>query len=298
MDSKRSHICVCICTFRRQGLLKQLLVALEHQLTDDLFTYSIIVVDNDDTRSAEPIVVACRSRAPVQIDYYTEPHKSIPLARNKAVQHSIGDFVAFIDDDEIPVEHWLLRLYEASCRYQADAVLGPVTPTYRAAPPEWLIRCKFFDRPRCPTGTVLSWSDTRTGNVLLSQRVFDGGDTLFRPEFRHSEDQDFFQRIIARGRLVVWCDEAVVYEIEGVERLRVGYFLRRALLRGNVSLRLPSNKLLTVAKSTIAFPLYTAALLPLAMIRRDLAILYLTKSFDHLGKLMAACGIDVQRHLT
>jgi succinoglycan biosynthesis protein ExoM len=298
VESKCSHICVCVCTFRRPELLEQLLAALQHQLTDDAFTYSVVVVDNDEARSAEAIAMASRARGPVQIDYYTEPHKSIPLARNKAVQHGFGDFVAFVDDDEVPVEDWLLRLYEAADRYGADAVLGPVTPRYTAAPPDWLVKCKFFDRPRCPSGTVLSWRNTRTGNVLLSRRVFDGGDLLFRPEFRHSEDQDFFQRIIARGRLVVWCDEAVVYEIEGVERLSVRYFLRRALLRGNVSLRLPSNKLVTVSKSTVAFALYTAALLPLAMVRRDLAILYLTKSFDHLGKLMAACGIDVQRHLT
>ncbi len=294
----RSHISVCVCTFKRQELLERLLVALGDQQTDELFTYGVVVVDNDEARSAEPIVIACRALTSIPIDYYTESRKGIPLARNKAVLHSRGDFVAFIDDDEIPANDWLLRLHETAGRYGADAVLGPVTPQYSTVPPDWLIRCRFLERPRCPTGTELPWFNTRTGNVLLSRSVFDGGRTLFRPEFRHSEDQDFFQRIIARGRRVVWCDEAGVNEIQGAERFKVEYFLKRALLRGNVSLRLQRHKLPMVFKAAIAFTLYVAALPALAVIRRDLAILYLTKSCDHLGKLMAACGIDVQRRLT
>ncbi len=41
------HISVCICTFKRTPLLKRLLQALEEQETDGLFTFSIVVADND-----------------------------------------------------------------------------------------------------------------------------------------------------------------------------------------------------------------------------------------------------------
>ena len=42
-----SHICVCICTFKRPHLLEGLLSRLQTQRTAGLFTYSVLVVDND-----------------------------------------------------------------------------------------------------------------------------------------------------------------------------------------------------------------------------------------------------------
>jgi len=287
-----------VCTFKRPELLRHLLVNLQDQRIDGLLTYSVVVVDNDVARSAKSAVESMRSATALHIDYHVEPSRNIALARNKAVENASGDFVAFIDDDEFPVRDWLYRLYEASRTYKADAVLGPVVAEYDTKPPDWVIKGKFFDRPRFPTGTELPWHGTRTGNVLLSKRVFDNGQTLFRPEFRHSEDQDFFKRVMAKGRLVVWCDEAIAYERQGPERLRIGYFVKRGLLRGNVSLRLQPNKLMTVLKSVVALILYTVALPLLALTRRDLAILYLIKDSDHAGKLMAAVNIDIQKLLT
>jgi hypothetical protein len=45
----KEHISVCIATRRRKELLKKLLSALTAQETDGKFSYSIIVVENDDT---------------------------------------------------------------------------------------------------------------------------------------------------------------------------------------------------------------------------------------------------------
>jgi hypothetical protein len=51
------HISVCICTYQRPNLLADLLGALEHQETAGLFRFSIVVVDNDHNRSAEPVLL-------------------------------------------------------------------------------------------------------------------------------------------------------------------------------------------------------------------------------------------------
>ena len=50
------HIAVCICTYRRPACLERLLDALATQETENLFTYSIVIADNDAARSAESIV--------------------------------------------------------------------------------------------------------------------------------------------------------------------------------------------------------------------------------------------------
>ena len=57
------HISVCICTFKRPDRIGPLLAKLDRQLTDGLFTYSIVVSDNDAGRSAEGAVCGNERRA-------------------------------------------------------------------------------------------------------------------------------------------------------------------------------------------------------------------------------------------
>jgi len=111
-SSCNRHICVCICTYKRPNLLKRLLKALDLQRTDGLFSYSIVVVDNDECKSAQPVVVSFQQETKLEVKYFVEPEQNIALARNKAVENARGDFIAFIDDDEFPDAAWLLELYK------------------------------------------------------------------------------------------------------------------------------------------------------------------------------------------
>ncbi len=126
MNSFSDHISVCVCTCQRQKLLAELLIKLQHQVTNGLFSYSITVVDNDQAQSAKGLVESFKQRSLITINYYTEPEKNIALARNKAVETMEGNFIAFIDDDEFPVKEWLLNLYKTCAQLNADGILGPV----------------------------------------------------------------------------------------------------------------------------------------------------------------------------
>ncbi len=289
------HISVCICTYKRPRILERLLENLARQDTNGHFTYSIVVADNDRLQSARPVVrdFAAASRIPVR--YCTEPRQNIALARNKAIENATGHFVAFIDDDELPTPRWLLTLFEACHAYEVDGVLGPVKPHFDAAPPRWVVNGKFCERPTYPTGLVIDWRKGRTGNVLLNRRIFSAGEQPFRPEFLTGEDQDFFRRMIEKGHVFVWCNEAVAYEVIPPVRWKRTFMLRRALLRGSVSLVHPTFGARDVAKSLIAAPAYTAAL-PFALILGHRTFMTcLVKLFDHLGRLLALLGINPLR---
>ena len=110
LKCRPSHITVCICTFHRPQSLHRLLDMLIRQHTVDAFTFSIVVADNDAGQSAKEIVAEFSEATTVDVDYFVEPEKNIALVRNKAIEHARGEFIAFIDDDEFPVENWLLNL--------------------------------------------------------------------------------------------------------------------------------------------------------------------------------------------
>lgn len=291
MTDRKPHISVCICTYKRPHLLERLLQDLGTQETSGLFTYSIVVADNDQLRSAEPIVSDFAAASTIPVTYCVEPQQNISLARNKAIENATGDFIAFIDDDEFPTKDWLLNLFKACEEYQVDGVLGPVKPHFDEEPPHWVVRSKLYDRPTYPTGFVIDWRKGRTGNVLLKKRIFAGSARPFRPEFLTGEDQDFFRRMIEKGHVFIWCNEAVAYEVVPPTRWKRTFVLRRALLRGAVSRVHPTFGARDIAKSAIAVPTYLVAL-PFALVLGHGGFMtLLVKLFDHLGKLLACLGI-------
>lgn len=295
MNRKPDHISICICTYKRQALLEGLLHRLRRQRTSDRFTFSVVVVDNDRAASASDVVKSCKAALCMDISYYCEPEQNIARARNVAVSNAFGEYLAFLDDDELPADDWLVTLYDQRAKYGADGVLAPVLPYFETAPPDWVVKGKFFERPIHDTGTVLSWKNTRTGNVLIRGDIFDDPENRFDENFLTSEDREFFKRMIEKGYVFIWCNEAPVNEIVPPGRWKISFMIKRALFRGKISLRYPDSGPADILKSAIAVPCYALCLPFLLVAGRTFFLKYLIKTFDHMGKLLAFLGIDVVR---
>jgi len=290
------HISVCICTLQRPTLLKRLLTALTQQDTRDMFSYSIVVADNDDQQSAKVLVEEFKNNHSIDIIYCVEPRKSISLARNKALDYAKGDGIAFIDDDEFPPEDWLINMFTALKKYDVSGVFGPVKSHFDSEPPKWLIKGKFYDRPEHHTGFVMPWSECRTGNVLIKKQIIENIGTVFHTEFgAGASDIDLFRRLIAAGHSFIWSNEAFVYEVVSPNRWKRSFLIRRALLRGRISLLHPNEGFGGILKSFIAVPLYTLSLPFLQLFGHHLFMNFLVKLCDHLGKLLALIHLNPVR---
>ena len=289
MDGGIPHITVCICTFKRPQLLKRALEETNRLETEGRFSYSLVVADNDRLESARRLVEDFQRNAEVAIAYCVEPEQNIALARNRALKHATGEFIAFIDDDEFPQLDWLLTSFRACVERNCDGVLGPVRPFFEQEPPEWLLRGKFCMRPEHATGTVLDWRQTRTGNALFKTAMLEGVEEPFRRQFGNGgEDDDFFRRMMESGRVFIWCNEAVVSEVVPPERWTRGYMLKRALLRGQNQRAIADYR--SIAKSAIAVPLYAILLPFLLMLGQHVFMKYVIRLADHAGKLFAVLG--------
>jgi cellulose synthase/poly-beta-1,6-N-acetylglucosamine synthase-like glycosyltransferase len=287
------HINVCICTYRRPSLLKRLLIALGKQKTINLFSYSVIIADNDNRQSAKDIVLDYAEASSMDIVYCVEPRKSISHARNKALEHANGDMIAFIDDDEFPPEDWLYSLVKALGDHNATGVFGPVRPHFDSPPPAWLIKGKFCERPEHETGFIMPWRECRTGNVLIDKKIIDGIGEVFRTEFgAGASDIDLFRRLMTAGHKFIWCNEAFVSEVVSPNRWKRRFMIKRAMLRGRISLLHPEGRWLNILKSLIAVPVYILALPFLQLLGHHVFMEYLIKLCDHLGRLLALVRLN------
>jgi succinoglycan biosynthesis protein ExoM len=292
-NTRPRHVDICICTYKRPLLLKRLLESIEDQQTGGAFTFSIVVADNDAARSAQDVVSHHSTQSSVKIVYCCEPRQNIALARNKAIEHAHGEFIAFIDDDEFPNDKWLALLLKACDDFESAGVLGPVRPHFEQTPPSWIVKGRFCERPEYPTGTVMNWGECRTGNLLFRREILGGVGEPFKQEFgTGGEDKDFFMRMSQRGFVFVWCNEAAAYETVPPSRWTRSYMIRRALLRGRNVLKHPTGRLEIIVKSVVAIPVYSL-LLPLTlMLGQQSFMKYCIRFCDHLGRLLALLGLN------
>lgn len=286
----KERISVCICTYKRPEMLARALNCVAHQKVDGVFSFEIVVVDNDKNKSAEGIVEEFKKKNQMEISYHLEPVKNIALARNLCIEKSSGGLIAFIDDDEFPVPNWLVKHFESLKKYNSHGALGPVVPVFSKGTPLWLIRSRLCHRPRNRTGSDITKNDLRTGNILISRIVFDEEQIWFDPlkGLTGGEDGDFLSRQLKRGRKFVWCDEAIVYETVPKERWNALYYLKRnwriGLLAGRNHRK---NSDPTIIKNAILFFGYFLTLPVFLFLGKHNWLKILTKIYYNAGSLLS-----------
>jgi GT2 family glycosyltransferase len=167
------------------------------------------------------------------LKYVVESRRGISQTRNRAISQ-VGevDFIALIDDDEVPEPVWLDELLWAQERFRADVVAGPVLPSFAEGVPDWVKQSKLFDRPPHASGDFLDCCSTN--NALIARTVFDrvqGFDERFG--LTGGEDTHFFFRVRRAGFKIVWSTHATVSETISRDRANLGWLLRRAFRGGN-----------------------------------------------------------------
>jgi glycosyltransferase involved in cell wall biosynthesis len=286
------HICVCVCTFKRPAFLARLLRELARQKTEGRFTFSVVIVDNDAEYTSKAVIEAALETHSLPIRSLVEPERGIARARNAVISAAEGDYFALIDDDEFPDPSWLLQMLETCETYHVDGVLGPVKQYYETPPPAWLLKCNLVERKIHPTGTAVAWREARTGNALLHSRIFSNTPAPFRTDLKSSSDTAFFQRKLEQGYRLIWSGEAAVYEISPPQRWQRRYFLRRSLLNGAMSVRMPGFSASDVLKSIVALPIYTVSLPVALLCGQHRWMKVLVKLCHHLGRLLSLVGIQ------
>lgn len=294
-------ISICICTFRRPALLGELLAAIGRQDRDG-FRTELVVVDNDPAGSAAAVLLHWQKHLPIPLQSHHEPTPNIARARNRAVHAARGEWLLFIDDDEQPDPDWIRAMMQTQHRYDADAVFAPVVPRYRDDTPAWIRAGDFFNRRRFTTGTAITTSDARTGNVLIRRSTLLALPGPFDAAFGRTgaEDTMLFRDLTQRGVRFIWCDEAIVREEVPADRANLRWLLRRSYRVGQTYVLSEIIRLAGVRRFARAAQLGVRALLQLVIaagttlmvlpFSRITAIRWLRITLAQCGKLSALAG--------
>ncbi|MCL4686312.1 glycosyltransferase family 2 protein [Myxococcota bacterium] len=239
-------VAVCLCTCDREALLRECLAAVAHALrtAPPDAEVTVFVVDNRPGGGAAAVCEALRTEFPCTLQYAAEPERGISFARNRAVAEALAwgaDFVAFLDDDDLPDADWLLRLLARQQETDADLVFGTWRWPADFALRPWQRDIKFFraadfeKRNRFGLPAAAGTFNVAIRSALLERMAADGPS--FRRQFALAGggDTDFFVRAHAGGaRHAVALDSRVTRRWEPARTTLLGV-LRRAFRVGNTS---------------------------------------------------------------
>ncbi len=217
-------------------------------------TVRFLVVENDDApRSRETLLARNGALHGGRLDYVLETELGIPFGRNRAAREALAaghDLLAFVDDDEVVPEDWLVRFVEGY-RASGAALLGAPLGLYPAEPGlSWMQRrmhdcirrryakkaaraARRADLTGTPRVTIV------TNNWLGETAIFRDHDIWFdeRMRFTGGTDAKLCSEVKAAGLPTAWVADAEVEEVVPPERLSFAYQFARGRDQSNTSFR-------------------------------------------------------------
>lgn len=235
------EISVVVCTFRNPQLLQKTLESLARQSLP-AESYEIIVVDNNSQDETERIVREMQASVS-NLHYIVETKQGLSHARNRGIDESKADLIAYTDDDAEPAPQWLERLV-AVFESNADIWVagGRVVGNWEQPPPSWLDESlhrylslsNWGDEPR-----RLTWPERVIGvNCAFRRCIFDQVgrfDTRLgrkRKLLLGSEDTEIQERVHAQGKIVYYKPDAEVAHFVPTTRMTREYFFSRNFGQG------------------------------------------------------------------
>jgi succinoglycan biosynthesis protein ExoM len=229
----RLTVSIAIPTQRRPRGLATAVRSAFRQTGVDLAALELVIVDNDQVPSAEPLAHQLATEGPFPVRYVHEPAAGVANARNAALAAASGDLIAFLDDDEEAAPGWLAALLETQRRYDADVVFGPVRARSPSHTPHRQYLEQFFSREGpAETGIIAHYYGC--GDSLVRRAALPHPTRPFsalRNEVGGEDDQLFGVMSRAAARFA-WAHAALVYEDPVPERQTLDYALARAFAFG------------------------------------------------------------------
>jgi glycosyltransferase involved in cell wall biosynthesis len=232
------EVSVVICTRDRADSLKQCLTLLHQQITKP---GEIIVVDNASVTNDTANVVALFP----EVRYVREDRPGLDIARNTGAMEARRPIVAYTDDDTIPDEHWVYRIYETFKDQSAAAMTGLVIAASLETEAELIFEKywpfnrgylkKIYDRHFFHSTLAVGppvWEIGAGANMAFRKEIFEAvgffDERLDVGAAGCSGDSEMWYRILANGYSIVYNPLAVVRHthrnsIEGLKKQLHGY---------------------------------------------------------------------------
>lgn len=140
-------ITVALPTYNGAQRLPQILDRLRSQVKTTGLQWEILVIDNNSQDNTAEVIRQHQAKWPLDfpLRYIFEPRQGAAFARQSAIKAAAGEWVGFLDDDNLPEANWVSEAVSFARSYpKAGAFSGRIEGNYETTPPEGFEQFKAF----------------------------------------------------------------------------------------------------------------------------------------------------------
>jgi glycosyltransferase involved in cell wall biosynthesis len=197
-------ISVIIPVYNREDFLAE---AIDSALQQEAVELEILVIDDGSTDGT----VAVAQRYGPAIRYYRQENAGPPVARNLGINMAAGEYLAFLDSDDLWPKHRSRLLLD---RLAGDSALGVAMGHMQFIPVE-TTRSDGYEAAQQSTPAILNYNLSASLIRAASMRTVG----LFDPAMRFSDDWDWFVRARDKGIVVDLLPEVTLINRRHAENL-------------------------------------------------------------------------------
>lgn len=138
---------VAIPTYNGETRLPKILDKLREQTRTEDISWEVLIVDNNSRDNTAKVVQEYQATwlESVPLRYVFEPEQGAAFARARAVREAKGEFVGFLDDDNLPAPDWLAEAYSFVQEHpKCGAFSGQIHGDFEVNPPENFKKIQVF----------------------------------------------------------------------------------------------------------------------------------------------------------
>ncbi|MDR0449398.1 MAG: glycosyltransferase [Rickettsiales bacterium] len=203
---------VIVPVYNGQDYLRAALDSIAAQTLGD---FECIMVDDGSTDDSRAIISEY-ARRDSRFKPVFQENAGVSAARNAGIDAAGGEYIAFMDQDDLMNPRAMELLYKAAEKYDADMVFGnsvAVENDFSSAPVVGLSGIKIFTHPQKDFTRKIS-KIKKSNWVYVWTKIFRRdvvGPLRFAPGLQPCEDTDFVLKSVPLCAAIVYADVPVVY---------------------------------------------------------------------------------------
>lgn len=145
--NQKLDITIAIPIYNGAKRIPEVLDKLTQQTGVENINWEIIIIDNNSTDNLIEVINNYQKtwNYKFTLNYFLENRQGAAFARMRAIREAKGEFVGFLDDDNIPASDWVIQAYTYGKENpQAGAWNGKIHGDFEIAPPENFARIHPF----------------------------------------------------------------------------------------------------------------------------------------------------------
>lgn len=282
---KIPFVSIIVSTYDRKELLEKCIYSLFDQLYPrDRF--EILIIDGGSKDGTDDLIKELIKTTQYNFRLIKQTGQGLSDARNIGIRESKGEIIAFIDDDGIADENWIVELTKVYTTENIVSAGGKIIPLWLDGKPTWytdrldsyLSLLDFSQNAEQIFFPYIPFGCNMTFRKIIFEEIgyFDDsfGRNLSRSNLLSHEEFDLYKRINEKHYVTMYNPRALVYHQIDSSRITKTWFKDRSYWSGISSAVFDKkyyNKSFmfnSIIKSLLAIP-YNAALYSFEKIKMD-----------------------------